>query len=492
MTETWPPGKLLEGGNYSIERELGRGGFGITYLARTQRGDRVVIKTLNQETIPAHLFDKFCQDFYEEGKRLEKCKDHPHIVKVLGLITESQLPCLVMEYVPGQTLHDWVANRGILLETDALNYIRQIGSALQWVHQQNILHRDIKPDNIMIREQRNEAILIDFGIAREFNVNQTKPMTAFASGGYTALEQSFPIFGKAGEQIDVYGLAATVYYCVTSNAPPEARNRKDKIETLIEPKNFNPAISNELNQAIIQGLAIFPKARPQTIEKWLNLLPNFSSIKPTKIQKTNIITPQQPLNKSGVILLSSLITLLLVIIAFLSFLLVKKPAEIGQNTPVPFVKTPLIKSQYSGYGIKLTYPSTWKFTANEPNNFIKDFVKFTPNKSLSKFDFEPRIIMELYQETKPLDEINQDNIEQISISLPSAKISATNAITLAGNPAYQIVYAGKEDNLDIQKKLITIKNREKVYLITYEAAIKEYSKFEETALEIIESLEFIP
>ncbi|WP_315790147.1 serine/threonine-protein kinase [Fischerella sp. JS2] len=166
------PGYQLRGGKYTIERTLAQGGFGITYLARNDRGEWVVIKTLNETVQRRPDFAKLQEDFVREALRLAKC-NHPHIVRVDDVFQEGQLWCMVMEYIQGENLTDRVVNRGILSQAEALGYIRQISEALTVVHNNGLLHRDIKPANIIVRAGKQEAVLIDFGIAREFTPDLT-------------------------------------------------------------------------------------------------------------------------------------------------------------------------------------------------------------------------------------------------------------------------------------------------------------------------------
>jgi serine/threonine protein kinase len=165
------PGQQLFGGRYIIERKLGEGGIGITYLAKNKRGELRVIKTLREKILnhPAWITkqDKLKQDFRDEALRLALCR-HPHIVEVENVFDEGTLPCMVMEYIQGEDLAQKITQTGALSETEALLYIQQIGNALTLVHEKGLLHRDLKPSNIMIRTGKQEAVLIDFGIARQF------------------------------------------------------------------------------------------------------------------------------------------------------------------------------------------------------------------------------------------------------------------------------------------------------------------------------------
>lgn len=268
----WAAGQKLQRGKYVIEKQLGRGGFGVTYLARDKKGNPVVIKTLKDEvfTYPElELFRyKFQQDFRDEALRLSLCR-HPHIVKIDNTFNEGKMPCIVMEYIEGEDLWEYVSRKGMLSETEALKYIRQIGSALTMIHEKGLLHRDVKPPNIMLREGKSEAVLIDFGIAREFLPELTQTQTQMFSHGFAPIEQ-YAEQARRGEYTDVYALAGTLYYLLTLQVPTPAPARAARIP-LNPPQLYNAKISETLNKAIMRGLEFEPEARPLTIPDWLAL-----------------------------------------------------------------------------------------------------------------------------------------------------------------------------------------------------------------------------
>ena len=167
--QLWHTGQELQNGKFTIQKLLGRGGYGETYSAiDTNTNKTVVIKILNDIHRSKPNFEQQQDNFVKEAFRLAKCS-HPHIVKVHDVIKEGRLWGMVMEYIKGQDLAEYVKQKGKLSEVEALKYIIQVGTALEYVHQQGMLHRDVNPRNIMLRENQQEAVLIDFGTAREFN-----------------------------------------------------------------------------------------------------------------------------------------------------------------------------------------------------------------------------------------------------------------------------------------------------------------------------------
>jgi eukaryotic-like serine/threonine-protein kinase len=287
---TWLSGQQLQGGKYLIEQELGQGGFGITYRAKDNNGRLVVIKTLNEQVQRRPDFSKFQQDFLNEAIQLAKCS-HPHIVQIDEVIHEDMLWCMVMEYIDGEDLARRVDNQGVLLEAEALRYIQQIGEALIVVHNHGLLHRDIKPQNIMLRSGKSEAVLIDFGIARKFRPNLTQTHTQFLSDGFAPIEQ-YDQRAKRGAYTDVYALAATLYSMLTGEFPTMSPLRAIGTQ-LTAPKQINSNISDRVNQAILQGMEVKPENRPQSVQEWLKLLdfditiPSMPSLKKTTSVQLN-------------------------------------------------------------------------------------------------------------------------------------------------------------------------------------------------------------
>ncbi len=278
-------GKTLQGGKYTLEQELGRGGFGITFKATHHYLNQVaVIKTLNESLRREAQFAKFQSQFQDEARRLASCV-HPNIVRVSDFFIEDGLPYMVMDYIPGATLDLVVFPDKPLPEAKAIHYIQQIGAALQVVHQNNLLHRDIKPQNIILRQGTEQVVLIDFGIAREFTPGSTQTHTGMVSEGYAPIEQ-YLYQAPRTPATDVYGIAATMYALLTAKVPVAASLR-DRLP-LPAPIDLQPQLSKSLSQAVMRGMAVEAKFRPATISEWLALLP--APIKATPVAPQTLAT----------------------------------------------------------------------------------------------------------------------------------------------------------------------------------------------------------
>jgi serine/threonine protein kinase len=270
---------LREDGAYSISEILGKGGFGITYKATDlQLGRPVAIK----EFFPANFcyrqgdgiikmpgftgvfdFDSYRDNFFDEAKRLVKL-NHPNIVKIYDAFKANNTAYFVMEFEEGRTLQEILTQKVYLTESETITYIKDVAHALEYIHKQSILHRDIKPSNIIIRTT-GKPVLIDFGAAREVSDGHEEH-TSILSHGFAPLEQ-YRKDGQKGPFIDVYGLAATCYYCLTGSIPIRADHRSEKV--MPAPNEINPRISDELNSILIRGLELDSNKRYQTISKFL-------------------------------------------------------------------------------------------------------------------------------------------------------------------------------------------------------------------------------
>lgn len=280
----WTTGQRLQGGKYVIEKVLGQGGFGITYKALDVELQRtVVIKTPNEYLSHDPDYDKYIERFIQEGRTLARLSQdpHPHIVGVIELFKEGLIHCLVMNFVPGENLFEVVRRRGALPESEILPCICQIAEALMVVHQAGLVHRDAHPGNIMLRSN-GKAVLIDFGIAKELMPNST---SIAGHDGFAPYEQTTR--GSREPTVDIYCLAATLYYAVTGQRPTTSLARRLDDVPLTQPKQIISGISDRLNQAILKGMAVEAKDRPQSMQAWLAMLEAPKATSPPPVDPVN-------------------------------------------------------------------------------------------------------------------------------------------------------------------------------------------------------------
>ena len=288
------PGQLLKKGQYEIIDTLGQGGFGITYLAQDhKRKKQVAIKSLNVSFLKQRYRDKYGntegfgeflaeeQDKFNTEAMVLATFDHPHIVKVYPeLFQENGLSCMVMEYVKGKNLEQYLYANGVFSESAGLEIIKGIGEALIYIHGRNYLHRDIKPANILLRESDNKAILIDFGLAREVNFAELMSLTNAKTPVFAPPEQ-FENRSNFTPALDIYALAATLYVIIAVHEPPfiplpspylNAKIMLDMKMAIEPPQKYNSQISQKVNDAILKGMELDYQNRPQSITEWFTFL----------------------------------------------------------------------------------------------------------------------------------------------------------------------------------------------------------------------------
>ncbi len=306
-------GTRLQNGKYTIENVLGQGGFGITYLAEHSLFGKVALKELylNHNTqmyctrqgdnvlpkFETGQFEQFKIKFLDEAKTLVRFKDTKGIVKVLDYFEENNTAYFSMEYINGRTLESIVemnkeANHPFMDEKASLDIISQLSEALAFVHREGVLHRDIKPSNILVDFQ-GRATLIDFGIARSYIEGKSQVQTAFYSEGFSAPELKIVNLPK-GPFTDIYSLASTLYYCLTSQPAQTADQRE--MEGFKSPKYLNPRVTKSTNEAIIKAIQLRASERPQSIEELMDLLRG-NQITPRKSEVT-ISDERKPKSKS--------------------------------------------------------------------------------------------------------------------------------------------------------------------------------------------------
>lgn len=264
-------GMLLQGGRYKIERMLGQGGFGITYLALQSGLERkVAIKEFfmrehcerDERTSHVTLGTKGSRDtvklyrdkFLKEARNIAKL-DHPNIVSIIDVFEDNGTAYYVMKYAENGSLADKVKRDRFLSEQVATRYILQIADALAYIHERKMNHLDVKPGNIMLNKN-DETILIDFGLSKQYDMvteGQTSATPVGISRGYAPMEQYRD--GGVSEfspQVDIYSLGATYFKLLTGVNPPSAFDIDDNglpIEELMK-KGVSQAAISVISQAM--------------------------------------------------------------------------------------------------------------------------------------------------------------------------------------------------------------------------------------------------
>ena len=305
---TLQPGSTLQNGKYEIQRVLGQGGFGVTYLALQQGLNRIVaIKEFFMENFcvrnadthhvtiategSRELVERYRNKFLKEARNIAKL-EHPNIVSIIDVFEENSTAYYVMKYAQNGSLDDKVKREGHLSEADATRYILKIANALRFVHQHKMTHLDVKPANILLSDN-DEPWLIDFGLSKQYDTKtgeQTSSTPLGYSPGYAPIEQYMA--GGAGTfspESDIYSLGATFYKLLTGNTPPDAStvaNNGIPVQELHAKKVSQRAIS-----VIFQAMEPLCKDRLHDMDSFIQMLEEETpqpkpARKPTKTTRT--------------------------------------------------------------------------------------------------------------------------------------------------------------------------------------------------------------
>jgi serine/threonine protein kinase len=312
-----PPGHDLDG--YIIESVLGFGGFGVTYLARDARlGSLVAIKEYLPQEISARVeatrvlpnpdvpdgikdYQWGLKEFLKEARALVLFK-HPNIVRVLRFIEANGTAYMVMEYEQGQSLSNYLKNTKYrrLEEQELIRIFLPVLNGLAAVHQAGMLHLDIKPDNIYLRND-NTPMLIDFGSARQAIGAHHPGERITLTHGFAPIEQ-YPDKGAPGPWTDIYAMGASMYYCICGKRPEVSINRyqtflKHKVDPLTPACEVGKGrYPRYLLESIDWALKLYPKDRPQSARELQNALMGKGAPKAAAVPiKIKVTPPESPM-----------------------------------------------------------------------------------------------------------------------------------------------------------------------------------------------------
>lgn len=292
-------GTLLHGGTYKIEKILGQGSFGITYLAEhTNLGKKVAIKEFFMKELNSRgedgsitgmsdssLSQNYCQKFKKEAINLSRL-DHPNIVRVTDSFSENGTFYYVMDFIEGQNLNDYIKSHYID-EAEAVSIIKSVADALIYMHEEkHMLHLDLKPGNVMRRESDGHIFLIDFGLSKHYSTDgqpETSTTIGLGTAGYAPIEQGNK--AKNGEfrpTIDVYALGATFYKLLTRETPPPASDLVSDDE-LLENKLREKGVSDNLIKVVTEAMCPNVRRRTQSVREFRDALTDCSVQTPESI-----------------------------------------------------------------------------------------------------------------------------------------------------------------------------------------------------------------
>ncbi len=308
-------GQVLQN-RYRIVSLLGQGGMGAVYRAWDTR---LQVPVALKEMIPQPGLDsqtlaQLRQQFQQEATVLARL-DHPHLVRVSDFFEAQGNGYLVMNFVEGESLADRIEREGALDESQVLAWADQLLDALAYCHAQGVLHRDVKPQNVVITPEGvppdaggtpssgGNAVLVDFGLVKLWDPSDPRTRTAIRSMGtpeYAPPEQ-YDATGHTDPRSDIYGLGATLYHALTNQSPPTATQRIVNPATLSPVRRMNPLVSPHVEAALVRALELQPEARFQNSAEMRAALRNIRTFT-TPIQSdtdTRVVTRRAPRPSTG-------------------------------------------------------------------------------------------------------------------------------------------------------------------------------------------------
>ncbi len=312
------PNTTLQGGKYRIERVLGQGGFGNTYVGyNTEFEETVAIKeffmkgvTERDETTSVvsvsnadnvQQFEEQREKFKKEARRLRKLKNE-HIVKVHDLFEENGTAYYVMDYIDGESLAEKIKKTGNpFTEAEVRIILSQILEALKEVHQNEIWHLDLKPGNIMVDKQGN-AYLIDFGASKQIRANgsMTTSTALCYTPGYAPNEQIGQMYDRFGPWTDIYALGATIYNLLANKKPPMAIDIEEDEEDAFD---FPNTVSDGMRKLVVWMMQPKRKARPQSVDEVIKLIEKQPQEEaPNPVSKAKPVLEPEPDNEETLLI----------------------------------------------------------------------------------------------------------------------------------------------------------------------------------------------
>ena len=285
-------------GRYHILEQVGQGGMAVVYKAFDTRLEReVAFKIIRTELFGKAFIDRILKRFEREAKALARL-DHAHIIKVYDYGDHEGAPYLVMQYVPAGTLKERAKQK--LPWQQAVSLLLPIARALAYAHQRGVLHRDVKPSNILIT-QAGETILTDFGIAKLLEDQEGQTLTGTGVGvgtpEYMAPEQGL---GKAVDaKADIYALGVVLFELITGHKPytadtPLAVLLKQVNDPLPRPKDYVPDLPGEVEKVLFKALAKQLEDRYESMEIFTAALEKLFSLKAEKLVEQDVISDPIP------------------------------------------------------------------------------------------------------------------------------------------------------------------------------------------------------
>ncbi|MDJ0737555.1 MAG: protein kinase [Nostocaceae cyanobacterium] len=479
------------GGRYRIIEQIGKGGFGVTFLAKDMQRPghpQCVVKQLKpMANDPTTL--RAGQIFFErEAQTLETLGNHDCIPRLLAHFEENQQFFVVQEFIEGHDLNSEIFSGKKLSENLVIKIIADILEVLAFVHQQGVIHRDIKPSNIRRRKSDGKLVLIDFGAVKQISTQvvnsqgKTNLTVTIGTCGYMPSEQAH---GNPHFSSDIYAVGIIAIQGLTGLNPDQLAKENSEIvwrnQADVSPEFadfLDKMVRYDFRQRYQDGLeawqAISHFTVPET--KKYNTLRNEIASQPTASNNPTLpppsVIPKHLLIAGGITALFAT--------AFLALLPLKNNPKL------------ILSSEYKSkaHGIKIKYAQNWE-RRDKDNAITEEIVAFISPKESNKDKLQERLVIRIENLASPvtLEEYSKTFVKEISTSYPQAKIGKPNLTILANKRGYKIISTLVAGNNRLQNMYVFTVKGDKAYVITYMAENNSYNKFIDAANKMIKSFE---
>jgi eukaryotic-like serine/threonine-protein kinase len=473
-------------GRYHIIKHLGGGGFGQTYLAEDKKRSgnaRCVVKQLKPQSTDPQTLSIARRLFQTETDTLHQLGTHPQIPELLDHFEENQEFYLVQELIEGRDLSKEITPAQRLREPEVIAILQEILEILVFVQQHKVIHRDIKPTNLMRRNSDRKIFLIDFGAVKQITTQivnttgQTPPTIVIGTHGYMPAEQrnGHPNLGS-----DVYAVGMIGIEWLTglnaNQLPKDANGEiiwRDRVQV-------SDGFANILNKMVRYHF----RDRYQSAAEVSQAFNNLRGIRPsaTVISSPNLLTLMSNWTREQIIGLTGVC--LAIIFGVAALLTPEIRIFLGLEAA-----DNLASYDNIAQGIKMKYPDNWD-KQEDPNAITKEVVEFISPKESKGDKFQERLIVAVEPTSnKTLDEYTKLSKQEIMKLDQNAKIIEESESTLASKNGYRVVYTTKEGDRELKKLDVWTLKHDKAYLITYEAEVGKYEQFLPVVEKMIKSLE---
>ncbi|OCQ96796.1 serine/threonine protein kinase [Nostoc sp. MBR 210] len=460
------------GGRYQILTQLGRGGFGTTFIAQDiQRpgNPQCVVKQFKPLANDPYTLNAAKRFFDLEAAILEMLGKHGQIPQLLAHFAENEEFFLVQEFIPGHDLKQELPPLSDKLsETAVIQLLKEILTVLAFVHQNHVIHRDLKPENIRRRESDGKIVLIDFGAVKQISTQvantagQTSFTVAIGTPGYMPSEQanSNPHLSS-----DIYAVGMIAILALTGINPAAGSHSIPRHPNTGEIDWRDKVKVSPQFAAILDKMVRYDfRQRYPTAESVLQAL--------EMLEKAPLTKLKQSLPKKWVMGLG-------ITAAVAVGLIVLSQIKINRTKFL----------NYAAHGVKINYPDNWA-VQETPNAVTQDIVTFLSPKQSDSDQFQELVTIRVEALSSTLDESKDLFIREVKNTVDDAQIESSSEITLANQRANQLVFTGKIDNGRLKSLQVWTLQNDNAYIITYTATVDEYNNFLPIAEKMIQSFVF--